>query len=179
MHNTLDVYVRIVELPVQAIWLVPAMPARASGFPSNGDQLMPSSVVASRTAAFIRQDGRCFYCDHLMWLSEIQEYSSRHRLSLAQARGFQCTAEHLLARCDGGGDARTNIVAACLTCNKRRHARKKSMTVQAYCNHVRSRVCQGRWHAATPRRLPPNSVLLSDAIHLRLRRVHGASECGR
>jgi 5-methylcytosine-specific restriction endonuclease McrA len=35
--------------------------------------------------------------------------------------GRDCTAEHLVARMDGGRDTRDNIVAACRRCNAARH----------------------------------------------------------
>jgi hypothetical protein len=139
---------------------------------------MPRSIAPSRTAAFIQQGGRCRYCDYPMWLSDVQEYASQHQLSLAQARHFRCTAEHLVARCDGGGSARANIVAACLTCNKRRHARRKSLTVDAYSHLVRSRLRQGRWHVPRPssRGLPHNSALVSDACGAVLRTAYSAPQ---
>jgi len=36
--------------------------------------------------------------------------------------GRNVTAEHLVARMDGGKDTRQNIVAACRRCNEMRHA---------------------------------------------------------
>jgi 5-methylcytosine-specific restriction endonuclease McrA len=121
---------------------------------------MPRSIVRSRAAAFIRQRGRCFYCGYPMWWSDKERYSSLYQISLAQARQFQCTAEHLRPRRDGGNCSRSNIVAACRTCNLRRHVRKKSLTPEKFKRLVHGRLVQGRWHVYP---MPPNSRLLSDA----------------
>lgn len=48
------------------------------------------------------QGGVCFYC--------------------LEPMGAEVTAEHLRARMDGGRDTRENIVAACRSCNHRRHS---------------------------------------------------------
>jgi 5-methylcytosine-specific restriction endonuclease McrA len=55
-----------------------------------------------RRRAFAAQAGRCFYCH--------------------QPMGRDVTAEHLVARVEGGKDSRANIVAACRQCNAGRHA---------------------------------------------------------
>lgn len=107
---------------------------------------MSKSIVRFRAAAFAQQRGRCFYCDCPMWESNVEQFSYHHRMSLAQARHFRCTAEHLKARRDGGACSRLNIVAACRTCNLRRHARKVSLAPEAYRRLVLSRLRQGRWH---------------------------------
>ena len=114
---------------------------------------MSKAIVRFRTAAFIQQRGRCVYCDYPMWESNIEQFSSHHRVSLAQARHFRCTAEHLKARRDGGDCSRINIVAACRRCNLRRHARKGSLAPDAYRRLVRSRLRQGGWHVCTKCRL--------------------------
>ncbi|HWM41860.1 MAG TPA: HNH endonuclease [Burkholderiales bacterium] len=136
---------------------------------------MPRSIARPRSVAFDRQRGRCFYCEYPMWLSDIEHYSSLYHLSLAQANQHRCTAEHLQARQDGGGASRSNIVAACLICNRRRHARRRSMTPEVYRNFVQSRLRRGRWHVHP---LPPNSALLTDAFSS-LRCACGAAKRGR
>lgn len=55
-----------------------------------------------RRRACAAQGGLCFYC--------------------LQRMGRDVTAEHLVARMDGGRDTRANIVAACRQCNASRHA---------------------------------------------------------
>ena len=104
------------------------------------------TLIKSRSTAFERQGGRCFYCDFPMWRGSIEQFARFHGITLGQARQFQCTAEHLLARQDGGGDGRGNIVAACLVCNQRRHKRKLVPEPEAYRTLVRQRLNQGRWH---------------------------------
>jgi hypothetical protein len=54
-----------------------------------------------RRAACREQRGLCFHCCQPM---------------------VKPTAEHLIARRDGGADTRGNVVAACLSCNHSRHA---------------------------------------------------------
>jgi|tagenome__1003787_1003787.scaffolds.fasta_scaffold20388979_2 hypothetical protein len=134
---------------------------------------MPRSIARSRSASFDRQCGRCFYCDYPMWLSDIEHYSSLYQLSLAQAGQHRCTAEHLQARRDGGGNSRSNIVAACAICNRRRHTRRKSMIPEVYRHFVHSRLRQGRWHVHP---MPPNSALLTDTYTSPLRAQRGAAK---
>lgn len=54
-----------------------------------------------RRRACADQGGRCFYC--------------------LQHMGSDVTAEHLVARMDGGKDTPSNVVAACRRCNAARH----------------------------------------------------------
>lgn len=70
------------------------------------------TLIKSRSTAFERQGSRCYYCDFPMWRGSIEHFARLHGITLGQARQFQCTAEHLHARQDGGGDGRSNIVAA-------------------------------------------------------------------
>ena len=107
---------------------------------------MPTLLARSRSAAFSRQSGRCFYCGLPMWLDQPEGFRSRYRLTLAQARLLRCTAEHLRARQDGGGNASDNIAAACWYCNTRRHRSKKALDPDRHRQRVRARVKQGRWH---------------------------------
>jgi len=107
---------------------------------------MPKTLTRSRSAAFSRQSGRCWYCDLPMWLDHADGFRSRYPLTLAQARLLRCTAEHLRARQDGGGNAPDNIVAACQKCNQTRHYRKNPPDPGRHRQRVRARVKQGRWH---------------------------------
>lgn len=95
---------------------------------------MPSNIQRFRMAAFVRQQGRCYYCDAPMWIAS--SCGSRH---------LQCTAEHLVARCDGGHNRAENIVAACAYCNHTRHKRKRPQDAHAYRLHVQNRIRLGRW----------------------------------
>ena len=85
-----------------------------------------------------------------MWEGNHKEFANKHKITKKYAGRFQCTAEHLLARCDGGKDQETNIVAACLFCNSKRHQRKKPLGPPRYKAHIQKRLEQGKWH---PRKL--------------------------
>lgn len=108
---------------------------------------MPASVATSRAKAFKRQSGRCFYCDLPMWLSEPGAFAERYKLKLRQTKAFRATAEHLIARCDGGSNCAHNIAAACYFCNSKRHARPTPLAPERYREHVRRRIAAGRWNA--------------------------------
>jgi len=105
-----------------------------------------ASYLSKRNTAFICQSRRCFYCGYRMWLSDPEQFAASAGLSLKQTSRLRCTAEHLLARCEGGKDGPENIVAACLSCNRRRHARRKAMAPFEYKALVLRRVNSGRWH---------------------------------
>jgi 5-methylcytosine-specific restriction endonuclease McrA len=85
------------------------------------------SLTSSRRKAFLSQGTLCFYCRCPMWLGNRPP---------GTPRGLQCTAEHLLPRSEGGSDDPDNIVAACRTCNPRRHRRPKPMAFEPYAVHV-------------------------------------------
>ncbi|AVX04286.1 hypothetical protein MXMO3_01761 [Maritalea myrionectae] len=80
-------------------------------------------IVRYRQLSFIRQGGRCYYCNRRMW-----ERSAEHRLDAMRRLGLTrtelkfrlCTAEHLQRKADQGTNARKNIVAACFDCNQSR-----------------------------------------------------------
>jgi len=85
-----------------------------------------------RRQASREQAGRCFYC--------------------LQPMGRDATAEHLVARMDGGKDTRGNIVAACRCCNASRHAlfpiaAPDPETFQAFVLLMRA---AGQWPAEHP-----------------------------
>ncbi|WP_371127427.1 HNH endonuclease [Variovorax sp. YR634] len=107
---------------------------------------VPSTLISSRTSAFIRQGGLCCYCDEPMWLADPATFAARYGLTRRQAEAHRCTAEHLHARCDGGRDDRENIAAACALCNHRRHARRAiAPDPDAYRRLVLARLRRGRW----------------------------------
>jgi hypothetical protein len=90
-----------------------------------------------------------------MWESDISAFAESHKLTIRQARLYRCTAEHLVAKTDGGSNSAKNIVAACHWCNKNRHARKVAPTPNDYLEYIRKRLAQGRWlnhSAAIPSR---------------------------
>lgn len=99
-----------------------------------------------RKQATQRQGGRCFYCERPMWDTNPQEFIVHYGISPGLAKRFQCTAEHVEARRDGGKDVAPNIVAACLFCNTTRHKAKHPVDAAEHASLVRSRLAKGRWH---------------------------------
>ncbi|WP_296280672.1 HNH endonuclease signature motif containing protein [Pseudoxanthomonas sp.] len=66
-------------------------------------------------------------------------------------RWYQCTAEHLIARQDGGKNTPVNVVAACRLCNLRRHQRPTpAPSPETYKALVQRRMAAGRWHLKLP-----------------------------
>lgn len=104
------------------------------------------SLVKPRSNAFITQSGRCFYCNEPMWSEDPHEFALKHKITLSQAKRFQCTGEHLKAHKDGGTAAQSNIVAACLFCNRKRHQRKTPPPPDQYKKLIEKRMSHGRWH---------------------------------
>ncbi len=80
-----------------------------------------------------------------MWLVTPDELPVARRSAAAVAK-LRCTAEHLVAQCDGGTNAAANIVAACARCNHTRHKRQRPPEPAAYRADVRQRVARGSWH---------------------------------
>ena len=107
---------------------------------------LKNRIFRHRDAAAERQAGRCFYCFVLMCRINPSDFAASCGLSLAQVIRLRCTAEHLIARQDGGGNASSNIVAACWHCNQARHRRKQPPNPLAYRSLVMRRVRAGRWH---------------------------------
>lgn len=107
---------------------------------------MATGIVSARTRAYRAQSGRCIYCGAPMWSQSPERFAATYGIGLADARRFQLTAEHLTARSEGGGNSGSNIAAACLYCNRKRHARKEPPTPLAYRALVQKRVAQGKWH---------------------------------
>lgn len=105
------------------------------------------TLIKNRKRAFDAQGRRCYYCKCPMWLGhEGRKFREQHSLTKKQAQALRCTAEHLRARCDGGGNAMGNIVAACLRCNGGRHQQKKPPEPTAFLDFVEQRVAVGEWH---------------------------------
>ncbi|OYT96737.1 MAG: restriction endonuclease [Pseudomonas sp. PGPPP3] len=116
-------------------------------------------VQKHRQSAFERQNGKCCYCGFQMWRDSAEHFAQQHGISLTQARHFQCTAEHLVARQDGGKDGKGNIAAACKRCNQLRHQRKSAPSPSRYQEHVQRRLNKGGWHA-----LPAKARLLRSEV---------------
>jgi len=94
---------------------------------------MAGRVKNLRIAAFARQAGRCWYCGCNMILGSTQSIR-------------QCTAEHLVARSEGGRSNASNIVAACRFCNQTRHKRKRALAADCFKLLVQQRLSKGKWH---------------------------------
>lgn len=109
---------------------------------------MASKIAQIRLRAYRAQSARCIYCGAPMWYQNPEAFAATHGISLADARRFQATAEHLQAKCDGGADALLNIAAACIFCNRKRHQRKTAPHPDAYRVYVQRRIAMGKWHPA-------------------------------
>ncbi|MBE9395653.1 HNH endonuclease [Pontibacterium sp. N1Y112] len=107
---------------------------------------MPTRKSKLKNRAFNRQKGRCYYCNALMWLTDPNTFSGNHQITAKQASRFQCTSEHLVARCDGGKDTQKNIVAACRFCNAKRHQRSSAPDPVSYKQLITQRKNRGKWH---------------------------------
>ncbi len=101
----------------------------------------------ARKDAYFRQSGRCYYCQQPMWLGNPGSFSIQYGLTNRDAARFQCTAEHLKARQDGGSDDAFNIVAACAFCNRARHRRPRALEPEPYKQFVHRLQSRGHWHS--------------------------------
>lgn len=96
-----------------------------------------SRLAKLRRQAAERQGWRCFYCGLPMVDGAVPGGLTRRSLSRL------CTAEHLVARCEGGAESAENIVAACWWCNSQRHRRKAAPAPEAWREMVRGAVKVG------------------------------------
>ena len=133
---------------------------------------MPNPIPKRRLAAHKHQQGRCYYCGLPMWLKDPQKFAKQYGLKPSTVAGLRCTAEHLVAQQEGGTNAANNIVAACLTCNARRHRKKVPLRPPQHRDRVRSRLLVGKWHpralvklVSCPGRLSRASVPTSRTPH--------------
>ncbi|MGC1270017.1 MAG: HNH endonuclease [Croceibacterium sp.] len=99
-----------------------------------------------RAVCFQHQQGRCHYCGFPMWQEDMPRFARDMGITPNQARMLQATAEHLVPRSEGGKDHATNVVAACHTCNTRRHKRKVPRTPAAHRAWILTRLAAGAWH---------------------------------
>ncbi len=107
---------------------------------------MSSRLAKLRRSAFLAQSGCCFYCGLPMWEDDPERFSRTLGLTVRQAQKLRSTAEHLHARCDGGLDIPSNIVAACAHCNQKRHGGRK--VARNWTEHkawVQRRLGVGQW----------------------------------
>lgn len=107
---------------------------------------MPNRIAKHRLKAFHRQQGHCHYCDLPMWLRNPEEVAGQLCVRPRTVAGLQCTAEHLVARKNGGRNTAENIVAACRTCNGRRHRVSEPRAPAQHMKHVQRLLRAGKWH---------------------------------
>jgi len=120
--------------------------------------LMPTKLSKPRFNAFLNQSGRCYYCESPLWLDDKVGFAIRYSLSVSMAEKFRCTAEHLVARCDGGDNNQSNIVAACIFCNRTRHRIKCPPSPPQFKEHVQRRLNKGKWHNKSLQHLAIHSM---------------------
>lgn len=79
-----------------------------------------------RELLYVRQDGRCCYCDRRMFRSNATAEQRREQTGLCgkelRQSGLQATIEHLRPKSQGGTDHRDNLALACFRCNTSRGA---------------------------------------------------------
>jgi 5-methylcytosine-specific restriction endonuclease McrA len=101
-----------------------------------------------RRRKMIEQGGRCYYCGLPMWDDADTTAARGDGMTRQPLKELRCTAEHLHARSDGGGDTDHNIVAACWYCNTQRHRRKRPLSPEEHRMRVQERMAAGKWLAA-------------------------------
>lgn len=99
-----------------------------------------------RSIAYKLQSGLCYYCHQPMWENDVNTFTAKHKIPFKKAMLLKATAEHLIARKEGGIDTSINIVAACKYCNSTRHKSKLALQPEAYKKRVLSRLNQNKWH---------------------------------
>jgi hypothetical protein len=63
---------------------------------------MKNLIQKRRLQAVIRQSWRCYYCGIPTWEKDVEVFAKIHGLPIGAAQKLKCTAEHLIARRDGG-----------------------------------------------------------------------------
>jgi 5-methylcytosine-specific restriction endonuclease McrA len=101
-----------------------------------------------RRTKMIAQGGRCYYCGLPIWDEAVGAESGASAAEKLAPKSLRCTAEHLHARSEGGGNQAHNIVAACWYCNTRRHRAKRPLAPEAYRLLVQQRMAAGKWLSA-------------------------------
>ena len=104
-----------------------------------------------RTRAFFTQQCRCIYCSLPIWEPPYRERFARaFSLPDSVMEHLRCTAEHLVAKQDGGCDSPMNIAAACEWCKKKRHLHRPHDAPDPviYQQEVINAMLAKRWHPA-------------------------------
>ena len=110
---------------------------------------MLTMLIKSRQKAYQQQLGCCIYCYKPMWVEKPEGFAIKFKLTKRQVKLYQCTAEHLLPRQDGGKDNLNNIAAACKYCNQQRHKPKSALSPVKYQEYVQGKVAKNRWPTAS------------------------------
>jgi HNH endonuclease len=116
---------------------------------------MASRVARVRASRMQAQAGCCYYCAQPMWTDSDEAFRGQFNMTTRRAALFQCTAEHLRPRCEGGATSAANIVAACRFCNMTRHRARKPKQPAAFRVFVQRRLAKGRWQRVHGADLPP------------------------
>ncbi|MFK0334901.1 HNH endonuclease [Rhizobium sp. NPDC090275] len=93
---------------------------------------MSKKIQKLRNRAFVAQGGLCWYCGCTMRNDGLHS-------------PLMCTAEHLIARSDGGRTTAVNIVAACRYCNAGRHRQETVLAPEHFKQFVMGRLRKGKW----------------------------------
>lgn len=97
-------------------------------------------IKGQRLRLFLKQGGRCFYCDRQMIMAE---------RAPKRWRGLMCTRDHVIARSvTKPPGVRNRIVGACQKCN----VEKDTRSAYEFMTHVRFR------GVVPPRRLVQHTV---------------------
>ena len=78
-----------------------------------------------RAKLYIRQSGKCCYCERPMYRTTANKTKTCRRLGISRKEFDRslATREHLKRRCEGGGNHPDNLALACQECNTTRGAR--------------------------------------------------------
>lgn len=128
----------------------PQMPLQANGTPLPTSETPMQTLQRIRIQAFHAQGGRCYYCQLPMWIASPPSLPAAGGVKRLTSQALRCTAEHLIAKCDGGRDQAANIVAVCEFCNRRRHRRKCALPAERFRELVSRRMAIGKWHGLSP-----------------------------
>lgn len=107
------------------------------------------AIKRFRTLAFHAQQGRCYYCRAPMWLNDPDSFRRIYGCTAGQLPSLRATAEHIVARCDGGKNTQANIVAAHCLCNRRRHQPKTPLPADRYLARVSRGMADKKWLPAS------------------------------
>ncbi|MCY6411128.1 HNH endonuclease signature motif containing protein [Acinetobacter sp. VNH17] len=107
-----------------------------------------NTIQKNRHTAYVNQNKRCYYCNQPMWEKKPEQFSKTFSVESDKTQWLKCTAEHVIAKQDGGNNSKENIVAACLYCNRYRHqGALQPKSAKAYKSLVSKKMRKGEWHS--------------------------------